>query len=205
MSAWFTVVLLLELVWRARYIYRDFKVVIKKKGKRNSANRLFQGRKRKRGRACKGGVPNQSFQRTQNGRVSIHQSYCFQHAVLANWNYIYITAMVCLFSKAFFFFLLLKQNPLLSLQRSHGLLGAAGEPRTATPTFTQFLSSALRIQVQCCFTCTETIRTIRDGEPSTSTSTFTQLLSCEFEFSVASRPQGPYGLSGRPPRPSHSS
>ena len=106
----------------------------------------------------------------------------------------------------FFFFLLLKQNPLLSLQRSHGLLGAAGEPRTATPTFTQFrLSSALRIQVQCCFTCTETIRTIRDREPSTSTSTFTQLLSCEFEFSVASRPQGPYGLLGRPPRPSHSS
>ena len=30
---------------------------------------------------------------------------------------------------------------------------------------------------QCCFTSTETIRTIRDGEPWTATSTFTQLLS----------------------------
>ena len=34
-------------------------------------------------------------------------------------------------------------------------------------------------QVQCCFTSTETVRTIRDGEPSTATSTFTQLLSSE--------------------------
>ena len=32
-------------------------------------------------------------------------------------------------------------------------------------------------QVQCRFTSTETIRTIRDGEPRTATSTFTQLLS----------------------------
>ena len=31
--------------------------------------------------------------------------------------------------------------------------------------------------LQCCFTSTETIRTIRDGESRTSTSTFTQLLS----------------------------
>ena len=32
-------------------------------------------------------------------------------------------------------------------------------------------------QVQCCFTSTETIRTIRDGQPRTSTSSFTQLLN----------------------------
>ena len=33
--------------------------------------------------------------------------------------------------------------------------------------------------LQCCFTSTETIRTIRDGEPRTDTSTFTQLyVSC---------------------------
>ena len=32
-------------------------------------------------------------------------------------------------------------------------------------------------QVHCCFTSTETIRTIRDREPSTDTSTFTQVLS----------------------------
>ena len=31
--------------------------------------------------------------------------------------------------------------------------------------------------VQCCFTATETVLTVRDGEPRTSTSTFTQLLS----------------------------
>ena len=33
------------------------------------------------------------------------------------------------------------------------------------------------VHVQCCFTCTETIRTIRDGEARTATSSFTQLLS----------------------------
>ena len=31
--------------------------------------------------------------------------------------------------------------------------------------------------VQCRFTSTETVRTVRDGEPRTSTSTFTQLLT----------------------------
>ena len=35
------------------------------------------------------------------------------------------------------------------------------------------------VQVQCCFTSTETVRTIRDGEPRTSTSTFTQRLSSD--------------------------
>ena len=35
------------------------------------------------------------------------------------------------------------------------------------------------VQVQCCLTSTETIRTIRDGDPRTATSTFTQLLSSE--------------------------
>ena len=38
--------------------------------------------------------------------------------------------------------------------------------------------------VQCCFTSTETIRTIRDGEPRTATSTFTQLLSSEGQCCV---------------------
>ena len=37
--------------------------------------------------------------------------------------------------------------------------------------------------VQCCFTFTETIRTIRDGEPRTSTSTLTHLLSSESSLS----------------------
>ena len=32
------------------------------------------------------------------------------------------------------------------------------------------------VQVQCCFTSTETVRTIRDGEPRTATSTFTRAL-----------------------------
>ena len=34
-------------------------------------------------------------------------------------------------------------------------------------------------QVQCCFTSTETIRTVRDGEPNPATSNFIQLLSSE--------------------------
>ena len=34
-----------------------------------------------------------------------------------------------------------------------------------------------RVRVQCCFTSTETIRTIREGEPRTATSTFTQFMS----------------------------
>ena len=33
------------------------------------------------------------------------------------------------------------------------------------------------VQVQCCFTSTETTRTIRDGEPRTAACTFTYLLS----------------------------
>ena len=33
--------------------------------------------------------------------------------------------------------------------------------------------------VQCCFTSTETVPTIKDGEPRTATSTFTQLLNSE--------------------------
>ena len=53
-----------------------------------------------------------------------------------------------------------------------------GEPRTATSTFTQLLSSAFGlVQVQCCVTSTETIRNIMDRKPRTATSTFTQLLS----------------------------
>ena len=32
------------------------------------------------------------------------------------------------------------------------------------------------LSVQCCFTSTETVRTIRDGEPRTATWIFTQLL-----------------------------
>ena len=56
------------------------------------------------------------------------------------------------------------------------------------------------VQVKCCFTSTEIIQTIRDREPRTSISTFTQLLNSEslsfLKFSVALRPQRPYGLLG---------
>ena len=37
----------------------------------------------------------------------------------------------------------------------------------------------VQVQVQCCFTSTETVRTIKDGEPRTATSTFTQLLNSD--------------------------
>ena len=54
-----------------------------------------------------------------------------------------------------------------------------GEPRTATSTFTQILSSAMEssLLLKCCFTPTETVRLIRDGEPRTASSIFTQLLN----------------------------
>ena len=35
----------------------------------------------------------------------------------------------------------------------------------------------LGVRVQCCFTSTETVVTVRDGEPRMATSTFTQLLN----------------------------
>ena len=85
------------------------------------------------------------------------------------------------------------------------------EARPSASTFTQLLSSAQWFLIQCCFTDTVTVRTIRDGEPRTSTSTFTQLpSSAESSFSVALRPQRPYGLfgtgnPGRPPQLLHSS
>ena len=58
--------------------------------------------------------------------------------------------------------------------------------------------------VQRCFTSTETLRTIRDGEPRSSQSS--RVLFENVCFSVALRPQRPYGLPhththpGRPPR-----
>ena len=50
-------------------------------------------------------------------------------------------------------------------QRPYGPLGT-GKPRTATSTFTRLLSSVSLhcVQVQCCLTSTETVRTIRDPE-----------------------------------------
>ena len=56
-----------------------------------------------------------------------------------------------------------------------------GEPRTATSTFTQPPELSASVRIQCCFTSTESVRTVtvRDGEPRTATSTFTQLLSSE--------------------------
>ena len=42
----------------------------------------------------------------------------------------------------------------------------------------------LLLLLQCCFTSTETVRTIRDGEPRTSTSTFTQLLNSLVDVQV---------------------
>ena len=53
-----------------------------------------------------------------------------------------------------------------------------GEPRTATSTFTQLLSSdtCCVFEFSVALTPTETIRTIRDGKPRTATSTFTQFL-----------------------------
>ena len=46
------------------------------------------------------------------------------------------------------------------------------------------ISTGPPFQVQCCFTSTETVPTIRDGEPRTATSTFTQLLTSVVLISV---------------------
>ena len=46
------------------------------------------------------------------------------------------------------------------------------------------LLTVTTLQVQSCFTSTETLRIIRDGEPRTATSTFTQLLSSELRHYV---------------------
>ena len=89
-------------------------------------------------------------------------------------------------------------------QRPYGLT------RTSTSTFTKLLSSAeLWVQVLCCFTSTETTKTIRDVEPRTSTSTFKQLLSSltalfYFFCNAALRPQRPHGLLGTSTRMSTS-
>ena len=42
-------------------------------------------------------------------------------------------------------------------------------------------------QVQCCFTSTETMRSVRDGEPRTAILTFTQLLSSDFSVMFRDR------------------
>ena len=48
------------------------------------------------------------------------------------------------------------------------------------------------VQVQCCFTSTETVRVIREAGPRKATSTFMQLLnSDQFKFNVDLRPQRP--------------
>ena len=52
---------------------------------------------------------------------------------------------------------------------------------TGQPHWLSHTSWALRYEVQCCFTSTGTIRTLRDGEPRTATSTFTQLLSSSLD------------------------
>ena len=63
------------------------------------------------------------------------------------------------------------------------LIGTISVLITSSVTLSGFTASFglhLLVQVPCCFTYTETIRTIRDMEPRTATSTFTQLLSSVF-------------------------
>ena len=70
---------------------------------------------------------------------------------------------------------------LLYVHRGH----RDGEPRMVTQTFTLLLRYC-DATVQCCFTSTETIRTVRDGEPRTATSAFAQFLSSDIESGSSS-------------------
>ena len=60
----------------------------------------------------------------------------------------------------------------------HVLHNGNGETRTVTSTSTQLLSPETLTSYffKCCFTSTETVRTVRDGETRAATSPFTQLL-----------------------------
>ena len=68
------------------------------------------------------------------------------------------------------------------------MITSPGETRQSMSEFTlgrhalavwQSDSASPVVQIQCCFTSTETIRSNRDGEPRTATSSFTQVLSSE--------------------------
>ena len=59
----------------------------------------------------------------------------------------------------FFFFFFCSSSVLLHVHRDR----KDCKPRTSTLIFTQLLT------VQCCFTSTQAVRTVRDGEPRTST------------------------------------
>ena len=99
-------------------------------------------------------------------------------------------------------------------QRPYGLFGTGAHVVHLTDG-SHSSWALLSLRVQCCCTSTEIVWTIRDGEPRTSTSTFSQLLRSALPaslllFSVALRPEKPYGLlrTGSPrrlPRLSHSS
>ena len=89
--------------------------------------------------------------------------------------------------------------------RRFGPLGT-GSPRTATSTFKQLLelcAEHMQVQVQCCFTSTETIRTIWDWEPRAATSAFTKLRSSVGCFQIDSPvilfpdPERAFPLTGR--------
>ena len=101
---------------------------------------------------------------------------------------------------------------LLYVHRNRRLI-RDGEPRTATSTFTQLLSSEL-VFAEVLLYVHKNRRLIRDGEPRTATSTFTQVLSPELVFDEVvevllyvhrNRRLIKDGSPGRPPRLSHSS
>ena len=67
--------------------------------------------------------------------------------------------------------------------------------RTSTSTFTQLMTSEWAVRVQCCFTSTETVRTIALSGRPPRLSHSSWPLSELFECNAALHPQRPYGLS----------
>ena len=79
-------------------------------------------------------------------------------------------------------------TPFLTLSSSL-MVGSATDPL-------QTWKGSASLQVQCRFTSTQTIGTIRDGEPRMATSTFTQLLSSSFMLLYVHRDHRDYQGQG---------
>ena len=135
------------------------------------------------------------FSLVQDGIFELEKALCTPPRLLENFqtlsfhicpSFIYINIYPPKKEYSFFFLFFLLFFTLSSIsmlllrpQKSQGLFGSGSPGRPPRLSHSSWALTARRSFVQCCFTSTETIRTIRYREPRTSTSTFTQLLSSD--------------------------